>query len=75
MTVEPLIKIGGAWISTSKAGRKYLSVKVESAIPAGARLLLFRNETKDAEGQPDYRVMMQLPTQKPKALDGGDLEF
>lgn len=75
--MEPLIKVGGAWVSVSKTGRKYLSVKIESAVPTGARVLLFKNETKDSESQPDYRAMMQLPETKPqiKALDGGDLEF
>lgn len=74
--MEPLIKVGGAWISVSKSGRKYLSIKIESQVPSGARILLFRNETKDSDSQPDYRAMMQLPEAKPlKALDGGDLEF
>src|SRR4051812_46637613 len=50
-----LKRVSGLWLKDSRSGGKFMSGEAELAIPAGSRLLVFKN-TKKTEGdkQPDY---------------------
>lgn len=45
---------------TTKNNRKYLSAKAreEIVIPAGARLMLFKNDRKKDEKHPDFNLLL-----------------
>ena len=45
-----LVTVGAAWINESKNGNKYLNLKF-------SKLMLFKNEKKKNEKEPDYRVV------------------
>lgn len=53
--------IGAAWEKTDKNGKMYLSVKLEglplSILRGDGSLAMFRNEEKENENQPDWRVV------------------
>lgn len=54
-----LKKLLGFWVN-EKSGRKYMSGKTnqEIVIPAGKRLMIFKNDRKEKENQPDYQLMI-----------------
>lgn len=49
--------IGGLWLKQSKAGKKYLSGTIDGI---GA-VVVFKNDRKDKETQPDYRIYKSEP--------------
>jgi len=52
-----LVSVGAAWINESKNGNKYLNVKFN-------KLLMFKNEKKKNEKEPDYRIVASVGGKK-----------
>jgi uncharacterized protein (DUF736 family) len=50
------VSIGGAWVKESKAGNKYLSIKFND----GSYGAMFKNEKKQSENSPDWRIIADL---------------
>jgi len=50
-----LKKVGALWIK-EKDGRKFMSGKLEFAVPAGASILLYKNDRKQQDKHPDYTL-------------------
>lgn len=46
-----MIQISGLWLNETKDGKKYMS-----GYMGEAKILIFRNEYKESENQPDYRM-------------------
>lgn len=65
----PLKRASGLWLKDGKNG-KYMSGNVTEAIPAGARLLVFRNDHKGGDSDPDYTLNIAIdddaPSQSPR---------
>ena len=66
---DDLTRASGLWLKAGKRG-KFMSGQVSEAIPAGAKLLIFRNDRKEAGSDaPDYSLFFvspenQLPMQR-----------
>lgn len=45
------IPVGGMWLNESRGGKKYMSGNF-----GGFKILLFKNENKTSENQPDYNM-------------------
>src|SRR5258705_10368869 len=52
-----LKRVSGLWLKDGKNG-KFMSGAVEDAIPAGAKLLIFKNDRKERDQQPDYQLFV-----------------
>lgn len=51
-----LRKIGGLWLNEGKQG-KYMAGNVSEALPAGAKIMVFKNTyKKPGEKTPDYTI-------------------
>lgn len=50
-----LVRASGLWLKDGAKG-KYMAGKVEQEIPAGAKLLIFKNDRKERDNQPDYQL-------------------
>ena len=50
-----LVRASGLWLKDGKSG-KFFSGKVDTAIPAGAAVFVFRNDKKENDKQPDYTL-------------------
>ena len=48
-----LKRISGLWLKDGQSG-KFMSGKTETPIPAGTRLLVFKNDRKQKDSDPDY---------------------
>jgi hypothetical protein len=59
-----LIKLGGLWKNKDKNGRAYLAGKLSPTV----RILIFTNEFKTEERQPDYQIYL-APVETPE--EGG----
>jgi hypothetical protein len=58
-----LKKIGGLWLN-EKDGKKYMSGQANEAIPAGAKILVFKNTYKEAgDKKPDYTINVAVDDQ------------
>lgn len=70
MNNEPktMVNIGGLWVNKSKNGEVYLSGYLN-----GARLLVFKNNFKEHEKQPDY-VMYVTPNQQRQQSSASEFE-
>lgn len=51
------MKIGAAWKKTSANGNEFISILIELPIIGKINFVLFANEKKEAENQPDYNVV------------------
>lgn len=63
----PLQPIAGLWKATSKSsGREYLRGKAqqEITIPAGAQIMLFRNDSPKSDNSPQYNVLVEVPEEE-----------
>lgn len=54
-----LTKIGAFWLRDAKNGSKYMSGKIEQALPADAVLLVFKNNYKKEDKHPDYEIFVK----------------
>ena len=50
-----LVRASGLWLKDGSKG-KFMAGKVEQEIPAGAKLLIFKNDRKERDNQPDYQL-------------------
>lgn len=50
-----LKKVGALWLK-EKDGKKFFSGKMEFALPAGATVLIYRNDRKQQDKHPDYTI-------------------
>ena len=50
-----LKRVSGLWLKDGKKG-KFMSGQTDEPIPGGAKLLIFRNEKKTTDKQPDYHL-------------------
>ncbi len=60
-----LKRISGLWLKESNACGKYMAGKSDEPIPAGSKLLIFKNDRKENDTQPDYQLMAELPEATP----------
>lgn len=52
-----LRKVGGLWINEKKDGSKYMSGTVQENLPAGTKLMVFKNTYKEVgDKKPDYTL-------------------
>jgi hypothetical protein len=59
--VSDLKRVSGLWLKDGRNG-KFMSGETNEAIPAGTRLLVFRNSKKVAgDKQPDYTLSVAPP--------------
>jgi len=65
---QQMVNIGGLWVNKTKSGEIYLSGYLN-----GARLLIFKNNFKKDEKQPDYVMYVTPHLQRPPA-SAGDFE-
>lgn len=56
------VEVGALWIR-EKNGKQYLSGKLKVALAANSPLIIFKNDYKNKENQPDYKVS-GLPTEE-----------
>lgn len=59
MAENNLVKITGLWLNESQAGNKYFSGSMGSA-----KVLIFKNNNKTEEKQPDYTMYLAPPQQQ-----------
>ncbi len=50
-----LKRVSGLWLKDGKKG-KFMSGQTDAEIPAGAKLLIFKNDKKSSDKQPDYHL-------------------
>lgn len=50
-----LTKVGALWLQ-EKAGRKYMSGKLDKELAAGVRVFVYKNDHKTSEKHPDYTL-------------------
>lgn len=62
-----LKEICGLWLGKTKKGASKMSgsVKEERVIPAGAWLMVLKNEKRPDHKDPDYRLFVQVPDDDP----------
>jgi len=51
-----LEQVGACWIQESAKGNKYMSCVINEDISEGDRVLIFRNNYKEEDKHPDYRI-------------------
>jgi len=62
-----MIYLGGLWLSESKSGKKYFSGK----LGLGGRILIFKNENRTADNQPEYNMYI-VPAEQRDAQQDDD---
>jgi hypothetical protein len=55
-----LTRVSGLWVKDGRKG-KFFSGQTDAAIPAGAKLLIFRNDKRTSDKSPDY-VLYSAPS-------------
>lgn len=65
---KTMVNIGGLWVNKSRAGEIYLSGYLN-----GARLVIFKNNFKEQDKQPDY-VMYVTPNQQRQQSSASEFE-
>jgi uncharacterized protein (DUF736 family) len=77
-------KIGALWLKDGKSGKKFMSGTVEQEVPAGAKLLIFKNDHKSSDKHPDYTINLadddapqqqRQQRQAPPPPDDSDIPF
>ncbi len=65
MSDNDLTRASGLWLKDGKRG-KFMSGETSEAIPAGAKLLIFKNDRKEAGSQqPDYTLFFVGESEQP----------
>ena len=59
--MSDLIRVTGLWKSTSKDGKTHLSGTV-----GGVKVLIFPNDRKQTDAQPDYTLMISKKEEQPQ---------
>ena len=55
MQGSDLKRVSGLWLKDGKKG-KFMSGQTDADIPAGTKLLIFKNDKKSNDKQPDYHL-------------------
>ena len=63
-----LTKVGAFWLRDSKSGAKFMSGKIEQALPEGTDLLVFKNGFKKEDRHPDYEIFIKQ-VEQPEAAE------
>lgn len=66
-----MIRLSGLWKSTSKNGKVYYA----GSINKGCRILIFPNQQKTNDSQPDFEVFIDAPVQKEVLLEDNSKEI
>lgn len=53
-------KIGALWLKTSQDGKKFMSGVLEG-LGGDIQIVVFKNDKKEKENQPDYNIMRSEP--------------
>jgi hypothetical protein len=61
---DDLIRASGLWVKDGKRG-KFFSGQVKEDIPAGAKILIFRNDKRENESQPEFTLFFVSPEEQP----------
>jgi hypothetical protein len=62
---DDLQRASGLWLKDGKRG-KFMSGETSEAIPAGSKLLVFKNDRKEpGSDQPDYTLCFVTPESQP----------
>ena len=56
MPSDDLVRASGLWVKTGKNDRKFFSGQTSEAIPAGAKLLIFKNDRRENDSQSEYTL-------------------
>ena len=65
-----MIQLTGLWLNESSSGQKYMA-----GYFGKAKVLIFRNQYKDNESQPDYILYVAEPEKKNIQEDGLEPPF
>ena len=65
-----MIELSGLWLNDSKEGKKYFSGSL-----GRARLLVFKNDFKKDEREPDYLLYLDKPVKKESAPEKQDSDM
>lgn len=66
---KELVNIGGLWLNKSAAGEVYFSGYLN-----GARLLIFKNQFKEKENQPDYVMYVTKNEKQSEKVSADEFE-
>jgi hypothetical protein len=62
---DDLVRASGLWLKDGKRG-KFMSGQTSEVIPAGAKLLIFKNDRKEAgSNHCDYQLFFVTPEDQP----------
>ena len=66
--------LGALWIKKSDGNREYLAGNLDlGPLFPKINIVVFKNDKKEKESQPDYRILLSQPKEKEKG--GGDVPF
>jgi uncharacterized protein (DUF736 family) len=71
--MNDLIMLGGLWLNESQSGQTYMSGR----LGLGGKVLIFKNQKKENDNEPDYYLMLAewSRTEKGKKGDSDDIPF
>lgn len=64
-----MVSIGGLWLNKSKNGEYYFSGYFNNA-----RLIIFKNQFKEKDSQPDYVMYITKPDKQAEKTDAAEFE-
>ena len=76
-----LKNIGALWLKTKENGTKFFSGTINNGIHGDINVMVFKNDDKQKENHPDYRIVMatddeQKPAAESKQADAeGEIPF
>ena len=62
-----LKNIGALWLKTREDGTKFFSGTINNGIHGDINIMIFKNEKKESEKSPDYRIAMATDDEKKSA--------
>jgi len=68
-------KVGALWLNESEKKTKYLAGYIDLGIHGQARVVVFKNELKEKDNQPDYHVLLSEDNNGKKATKDDDAPF
>ncbi len=57
-------KIGALWLNQSEEKKAYLSGVVDTGLLGQIRVVVFKNELKDKDNQPDFHILLSDPAEQ-----------